>query len=263
MKHDFQIHRDEFRLRVLLTNKCNKNCDFCLNDFQPKEPIKHADPMDLMDCIRAYGQFMKFIGKESIVTFSGGEPGVYPFLELILKTAKGRCDTVKVVTNGYAYHPDLNKFVDKWHIGVTEKEEYLIRTAKWMPNTVFQMVVTMDQDPEQLYDLVNYYHREGFLIKLFTDFRVDDPEQEILRGKVIRIAERFEDRICTRFTGVQRNRGDACLGCQQKCVTLKALWYFPDGTSSTCPQGKKKFFDDDTWDETMEKAYKLHKVEDV
>ena len=30
------IHQDEFRLRILMTDGCNKNCSFCLNDFQKK-----------------------------------------------------------------------------------------------------------------------------------------------------------------------------------------------------------------------------------
>jgi len=65
--------------------------------------------------------------------------------------------------------------------------------------------------------------------------------------------------IRTRFTGQQLNRGKACLGCKKECVTLKALWYFPDGSSSTCPQNQRPKFDDDSWDETVEKAYNSHK----
>ncbi|MFW6272886.1 MAG: hypothetical protein ACOC2U_03805 [bacterium] len=33
---DKQIHANEFKLRILVTNDCNKSCKFCLNDFQPK-----------------------------------------------------------------------------------------------------------------------------------------------------------------------------------------------------------------------------------
>lgn len=259
---DKLIHKDEFRLRVLLTNKCDKNCSFCLNDFQPKEPEMTAQPFDLIDCIRAYGQHMRAINKESIVTFSGGEPGTYPFLSMILPNAAYYCHTVKVVTNGLAFKDWLLPYVHKWHIGVDRKLN-LDRFLKYVNRITIQIVVTMDQDPEKMIDLVKHYHDAGFLVKLFTDFRVDDPELEILRGKVTRIAERFEDRICTRFTGVQINRGEACEGCQQKCVTLKALWYFPDGTSSTCPQGMLEKYDDDSWDETIDKAYAAHLYKEI
>ena len=33
---DKQIHRNEFKLRLLMINACNRNCGFCLNDFQEK-----------------------------------------------------------------------------------------------------------------------------------------------------------------------------------------------------------------------------------
>ena len=115
MEPDKLIHKDEFRLRVLLTNKCNKDCGFCLNDFQPKEPVRFAPMIDLIDCIRAYGSFMRYMKKKSIITFSGGEPGLYPGLNTILKNAKYHCDTVKVVTNGLAFFHDRVPYVDKWH----------------------------------------------------------------------------------------------------------------------------------------------------
>lgn len=39
---DKRIHQDEFKLRLLLTNACNKNCVFCLNDFQDKPSDEKA-----------------------------------------------------------------------------------------------------------------------------------------------------------------------------------------------------------------------------
>ncbi len=258
MKIDRRIHQDEFRLRVLLTNQCDKNCHFCLNDFQDKEPKQTAFAFDLFDCIRAYGQFMKSIKETSIITFSGGEPGVYPFLDMVIKHARGRCDVVKVVTNGAAFKEHLIPFVDHWNLHVTERLP-LERYQKYIDDITIQIVVTMEHHPDELYKMVRHYHGAGFLVKLFPDFKVSEPESEILYGKILRLSDMFEDRICTRFTGVQVNRGKACEGCQFKCVTLKALWYFPDGSSSTCPQGFKEKYDHDTWDETMDVAYAAHK----
>lgn len=254
MHQDKLIHQNEFRLRVLLTNKCNKNCSFCLNDFQPKEPTQYATPFDLNDCIRAYAQFMKSIKELSIITFSGGEPGIYPFLDMVLYTASHYCDIVKIVTNGTAFKEHLIPYVDKWHIGVTEKLE-LDRFVEYSERITIQIVVTDEMD-DSLIDLVDHYHDAGFLVKLFIDFNSKDKPN--LEEKIQRVADYFPDRICTRFTGKQINRGMACAGCEKECVTLKALWYFPDGTSSTCPQGVLEPYDDDTWDETVEKAYYAH-----
>ena len=253
---DKNIHRDEFRLRILLTNKCNKSCDFCLNDFQPKEPVSYAHPMDVVDCLRAYGTFMKSIKKKSIVTFSGGEPGIHTWLDYILRHAKYYCDVVKIVTNGEALHLDRDPFVDSWHIGVTDKDKHVVDFLEYLDNATVQIVVTEEGYYDDFIDLVKYYHQAGIKVKLFTDFY--SSKQEKLSLKVESLVNHFEEGVSTRYTGKQENRGEACVGCEKRCVTLKALWMFPDGSSSTCPQGVCEKFDDDSWDETVEKAYKAH-----
>ncbi len=253
---DKTIHRDEFRLRILLTNKCNKSCHFCLNDFQPKKPAQYVAPLDTVDCLRAYGIFMKSIKERSIVTFSGGEPGLHPWLDYILRHARYYCDVVKVVTNGEALHIDRVPYIDCWHVGVTDKDERVVDFLQPLNNSVVQIVITEQRRHDDFVSLINYYHREGIKVKLFTDFNSND--QEFMVEKVNSLVNHFEEGVSTRYTGKQENRGEACRGCNKKCVTLKALWMFPDGSSSTCPQGVCEKFDDDSWDETVEKAYKAH-----
>ena len=253
---DKNIHKDEFRLRVLLTNQCNKNCSFCLNDFQDKEPAQYAIPFDVVDCIRAYGAFMKYIKETSIVTFSGGEPGIYAFLNFVLRHARHYCDVVKVVTNGEALRADLNDYVDCWHVGVTYKDYHVRDFAQRAKNMIVQMVITEEDPKHHQIDIIGFYREAGIDVKLFTDFNSD--KQEHLQDRVLFLIDLFGKGVYTRFTGAQTNRGKACDGCDRKCVTLKALWYFPDGSSSTCPQGVCEKYDDDSWDETVEKAYKAH-----
>lgn len=250
---DKTIHRDEFRLRILLTNKCNKSCSFCLNDFQPKEPPLYVNMLDVADCLRAYGTFMK---EKSIVTFSGGEPGLYPGLDFVLRHARALCKHIKVVTNGAALNPAFCAFVDSWHVGVIDKDERVVDFLQYSDNITVQIVVTMQRHYDDFRDLINYYHKEGIKVKLFTDF--NDDRQGVLSLKTEALMNQFDERVSTRFTGEQENRGEACFDCKKQCVTLKALWVFPDGSSSTCPQGVCEKFDDDSWDETVEKAYKSH-----
>ena len=38
---DPMIHANEFKLRLLLTDRCNRRCSFCLNDFQRKPGSEH------------------------------------------------------------------------------------------------------------------------------------------------------------------------------------------------------------------------------
>jgi len=251
--YDKLIHRDEFRLRILLTNECDKRCDFCLNDFQPKKPVAYANTLDVIDCLRAYGSFMK---DKSIVTFSGGEPGLHPGLSYILTYAKHYCKTVKVVTNGKAFNTDSRDFVDVWHVGVTDKNQAVIDFLQYTKNVIVQLVVTDDVTTAFLSDFVPFYRKYGILVKLFIDFNSNNKLQ--LAKRINDIEQMFNNAVCTRFTGRQINRGIACSGCKKDCVTLKALWVFPDGKSSTCPQGNAAYFDDDSWDETVERAYNAH-----
>lgn len=253
---DKNIHRDEFRLRILLTNQCNKSCHFCLNDFQPKRPSQYVPPMETVDCLRAYGTFMKSIKEKSIVTFSGGEPGLHPWLDFILHRAKGYCDVVKVVTNGQALNPDRIPYVDCWHVGVTQKDCHVRDFVQHAKDMVVQIVVTDKQMDYPLLDIIGFYIKAGIKVKLFADFNFDN--QKFLQGRINFLIKHFKEGILTRYTGEQTNRGLACAGCKKRCVTLKALWMFPDGSSSTCPQGVVDPFDDDSWDETVEKAYKAH-----
>ncbi len=70
---DKMIHADEFRFRILVTDQCNKDCHFCLNDFQPKgKQFVHA--WDVVDALRAYGQFMRFKGNSRLLPFPGENP---------------------------------------------------------------------------------------------------------------------------------------------------------------------------------------------
>lgn len=259
MEEDKLIHKDEFRLRVLLTNNCNKNCSFCLNDFQTKGS-EFASMMDVSDCIRAYGEFMNFKNEPSIVTFSGGEPGLYPGLKIVIESARLYCNTVKIVTNGLALYKIIPaSYIDKWHVGVTDKDQGVIDFFKNISHKLSVQIVVTDSMPlRDLVDLVDFYHREGIFVKLFVDFFSTNKQRH--KSRIQYIFKHFRTGLCTRFTGKQINRGVACSGCEKECVTLKALWYFPDGRSSTCPQGMVEYYDDDSWDETVEKAYNAHKT---
>ena len=259
MMYDKLIHKNEFRLRILLTNECNKECVFCLNDFQPKEPIAYANTSDIMDCLRAYGSFMK---DKSIVTFSGGEPGIHTDLRYMLKSAKLHCEIVKVVTNGTALRPDLVEFVNEWHIGVTHKNREIRCFLQNSKNIMVQIVVTDNMTVASLADLVLFYRKDEIPIKLFVDFNSINKPQ--LESKIENVINMFGNGVCTRFTGRQTNRGKACSGCKKECVTLKALWVFPDGSATTCPQGVAEYFDRNSgWDEIVKKAYNTHRERDT
>ena len=140
---------------------------------------------------------------------------------------------------------------------MTEKTAIPINAKKYTDGIVVQYVVKDTDDKKDINHLVEFYRIAKIHVKLFVDFHSKNKHE--LQALIYDVYRNFAIKdISTRFTGKQINRGLACAGCEKQCVTLKALWYFPDGSSSTCPQGMVEPYGDDSWDETMEKAYDAH-----
>jgi len=229
---DKQIHRNDFRLRLLLTNDCNKHCYHCLNDFQPKSPIYYLDWNLAKRIIKDYCIFRE---DKAQVEFSGGEPGLHPkFKDLVLYT-KQFSPFIKVNTNGVALkHRSISGVVDCWHIGALYPHRDIIKAT----NGQIQVVVT-EKNLKVLDKIVSYYGEYGIPIKLFTDFF--SKKTGVLQKHIEEISQKYPSYVIkSRYTGVQENRGKLCSGCTKKCITLKALWVFPDGTVSACPQKEKR-----------------------
>jgi organic radical activating enzyme len=251
---DKQVHRNEFRLRILLTNACNKDCVYCLNDFMPK-PYRMPEfilPGVVIKMIRQYCSFMQAKNEQPTITFSGGEPGLDPFLPVYVKEAEYKKAIVKVVTNGLALQfKEIWKTVDCWHVHVDRKIDFEGFTGK---DLVIQIVVTDKMPWDKLCRLVDYFTFKRIKVKLFEDFHAKTGRP---RQFIEELVNYKPDLVYTRFTGKQENRGVACLGCQRKCVTLKALWVFPDGSCSTCPQGQKPTLKGNAIQQIAQ-AYELH-----
>jgi len=276
---DKSIHRDEFRLRILMTDGCNKNCSFCLNDFQPKPRGKpeFIDAAFAAQLISVYCHKMELIGKQPIVTFSGGEPGIHPKIHTIVRYAKRRGAVVKVVTNGTAlYLTPLKEFVDCWHVSVTKKDENLIEFLETNPGYNVQIQHVLIRGHEFLgrkyfplrepYELIKFYGPKRLPIKLWVDFFDSKEDKKSTEGAIIGLVSLFPDyEIKSRFAGRQENRGIACRGCERDCVTLKALWAFPDNTVSVCPQGVHPRIGDGPYGwmmGAMKKALEVHEYKE-
>ena len=241
-----QIHRDDFRLRLLVTDACNKDCHHCLNDFQPKPGtrVKFLSPTVAKRIIRDY---CLLTGSKAQVDISGGEPGIYPYLKDVVRYAKDCGAIVKISTNGMAFGWDINRYVDHWHVGVTRYDKALAEATS-MVNGRIQIVVT-DNILGPIYNTVALYGLHSLPIKLFVDFFATGKEKkdiELVIASIIRYYTKFD--ISTRHTGVQENRGVLCDGCTRKCITLKALWVFPDNKVSQCPHGEvsRRAFDNNS-----------------
>jgi len=232
---DKQIHKDDFRLRLLVTNGCNKNCHHCLNDFQPKprNRMRFLDPKLARGIIKEYCLLM---APKAQVEISGGEPGIYPYLGDLVGQAKIFGGSVKVNTNGMAFSWGIEDCVDRWHIGVTKCDRHLAEKTKEVGGQI--QFVVISETPNRIRSIVEFYGSYGIPIKLFVDFFAYGEEKKEIEGAIKAVIGLYPNLdITTRYTGVQENRGAWCDGCNKKCITLKALWVFPDGRVSPCPQG--------------------------
>jgi len=258
---DKSMHRDEFRLRVLVTDSCNKDCSFCLNDFQSKPGHDGPRFIDLRltaAAINAYCTLSTELQYKPVVTFSGGEPGLHVHLPDMVKTAKQWGARVIVVTNGKALVFPLLGAVDSWHVGVTHAEEFVLKAVQEHAlDLIVQFVVQDSTSLDELKSIVHCYGERGIPVKLFVDMFSCD--KTAIQNKIQTVAGLFPSfDVRSRFTGIQQNRGAGCAGCNRECVTLKALWVFPDGSASTCPQGQLPGLTGD-WDSVVRRAHRLHK----
>lgn len=245
---DKQIHGDEFRLRILLTNECNKNCLNCLNDFQYKG--RDYINFDLVRKILSdYNSLSYFAGVRPIVSFSGGEPGLHPSFSKIINFARHFTDfKIQVNTNGKIDDLDWDsKGIDiRYHIGHGLHN-------KVVPGQTAVFILTNDQNLNYA-QLIKPYYLAGMKIKTFVDYYSPKNYKEKVYPVLLGMLQKDMPGISGRFTGIQENRGLGCDGCEKDCVTLKALWVFPNGKCSPCPQRIGENYSGNE----MIKAYNFH-----
>ena len=228
-----QIHAQELKLRILMTNSCNQNCPNCLNDFQ-KKPKKGQEQFLKIEtakiAIKEYANYFK--GKYPLqIYFSGGEPTLHPDLINLMKYAKSFGSRVTLNTNGNfpnSLELNLMSFSDIIHFGTYEINEEHAKKVKRMKGFIQGIYPQFDES------FIKFYSSYNLPIKIFKDFY--DNSNNYIKF-VEEITKKFPNvDLSFRHTGIQENRGLGCGECEKKCITLKATWIFPNGNTSPCPQ---------------------------
>jgi organic radical activating enzyme len=255
---DKHIHEKELKLRILVTNICNKNCSFCLNDFQEKTPPMFVDLEIVKYCIEFYADTFK--DKYPLqVYFSGGEPTLHNDLIDMMKFAMFAGCRVTLNTNGIfseTLEENLVKYSTEIHFGTYIKSKEHAERVKRMNGTIQCIFPFVDDS------FIEFYLSYGLHVKVFQDFN-DYSDKYIYFAQ--RLTKKFNSNLLSfRHTGIQENRGIGCNECEKKCITLKAIWLFPDGGTSPCPQlYKHKLIYPKTkkeWISYLELAEQFHKV---
>lgn len=262
---DKSIHKNEFKLRLLLTNGCNRNCKFCLNDFQSK-PIrnpKYISKYTVQKATTAYKEETK--GQFPIqIYLSGGEPLSHPLAHeiTILTKAYDKETRTTLCTNGdflsTSPHFNIRNHIDCLHISAYSKDPNTRDKAVKL-NADIQCVHSTS-NPYVDIEFLKYYLDVGLRVKVFQDFFDNGSDYMDFINEVNHKLPKSP--ISYRHTGVQENRGKGCSGCDKKCITLKALWVFPDGGTTPCPQSNKREYPVYTteWNTVMKQAIEFHKT---
>ncbi len=258
---DKQIHAEELKLRILMTNGCNQKCSFCLNDFQPKPENGKMQFLDFNIAKTAIKQYANsFEGKYPLqVYFSGGEPTLHPDLISLIKFAKSFNCRVTLNTNGRFpnyLESKLVSFSDVIHFGTYKKSTEHAEKVSRMKGLIQCIYPYMDES------FIEFYSSYDLPIKVFRDF-YSIPDEYPAFAKEMK--KKFPNAdLSFRHTGIQENRGPGCDGCKKTCVTLKAAWIFPDGGSSPCPQFYKHQEDypknPEEWSKYFKEVESFHKI---
>lgn len=236
-------------LRVVLSDKCNYNCVFCSHDFNR---CLNRDILlgFLEECVKVFAS----LGGEK-VSYTGGEPLIFPHLLEIMKLSKSLGLINTITTNGsmlpfqpeefFSLADSLNisvpSFVPEEYSRLTSSEyrlDDIIRNAvkavghglRVKINTVYTR-----QTPQTITCMAGTLSTHGIIIKLMNDMTANE---EYYR-EFLRLAENFRDDTRIEIESAKNPELNMCRECRiphsNGCPSCKSVWIYPDGRITLCP----------------------------
>lgn len=235
-------------LRAVLSDKCNYRCIFCSRDFNNTLDADISAEF-LEECMKA---FASSGGRK--VTYTGGEPLIYPELFRVLRLAKLLGLVNSITTNGSMLKHQDNEFyslTDCLNISIPsfDPEEYTRLTgSKSLEDVKHSAVyasglglkvkinsVWAEGREQMINEMVKFFAPHGIIIKVMND---------MLGGKdyyalFMKYAEQFrnDDRIeieCALNPGYSFCR-DCTVTRNSSCPSCRSVWVYPDGRITLCP----------------------------
>jgi radical SAM protein with 4Fe4S-binding SPASM domain len=101
-------------MHLHLTDRCNLECTYCLRESSPRIPIRHGPErfVDLFDYIAP------FVGDRLELTFTGGEPLMYPGFTQVVEAASDHRFRNQLLTNGILITEARAEFIARHFAGV-------------------------------------------------------------------------------------------------------------------------------------------------
>ena len=242
-------------LRIVVSDKCNYQCVFCSRDFN-KAVNLNMPPDFLEECIRI---FAKLGGKK--VTFTGGEPLIYPQLMEILNLTKSLGLINSITTNGSMLSFQSKEFynlVDALNISIPSfvPQEYIslthgISLEDIKHNAVYASSMGLKVKINCVYnqgrelmidDMIEYFSQHGIIIKIMNDMLAD--EEYYL--SFLDYASRFEHDSRVEIECELNPGYEICIECniprKFSCPSCRSVWVYPNGKITLCPfDGTKSY----------------------
>ena len=176
-KKPYVTHKYTKKIRILLTNRCERNCSFCHNEGMAREQQQYLD----LDRIRGFFREFKKISNRIVLT--GGEPFLYPHLNKLVQELdeNGFDITIDTAISELKKYYQLLFYVNDIHISILDysKCDEFIENIKELYTNVPSLRVVINiplYDEEatleilpRLVQVAQLYGARLQLIKIFYD----------------------------------------------------------------------------------------------
>lgn len=235
-------------LRAVLSDKCNYRCVFCSHDFNRSVNLD-VPVRFLCRCIQA---FASLGGRK--VTYTGGEPLIFPGLMQVLTLAKSLGLTNSITTNGALLHlqgAEFFRLVDALNVSVPSFDEHeyteltggpsleCVKESAVMASSLglkvkINCVYSLGREV-MIDEMIDYFAPHGIIIKLMNDMLADvDYYSEFLN-----YTERFRGDPRVEVEGELNPGYSFCEGCSLtrkfSCPSCRSIWVYPNGKITLCP----------------------------
>ena len=256
-----------YNLRAVLSDKCNYSCVFCSHDFNRSVNLD-IDPDFLKECVKV---FASLGGKK--VTYTGGEPLIYPALYEIMRLAKSLGLKNSITTNGSMISRQTEEFyglADALNISIPsfEPEIYKKLTGLKIPLEIIKEnalkasehglkvkinTVYTRQNEKMINMMINFFSPHGIVIKLMNDMIAD----ENYYIEFLEFAEKFRGDSRVEIESGKNPGLEICSSCKiphpTGCPSCRSIWVYPDKRITLCP------FDNTGYDDIFSQISKLMK----
>ena len=247
----------KYNLRVVVSDYCNYRCMFCSRDFN-KAKGKSITKDFLMNCIAAFSE----LGGEK-VSYTGGEPLLYPNLYEAMRYAKSLGLLNAVTTNGSKLdtQPDeffqlasslnvsMPSFNPVTYMRMTgskeaslDKIKQNILDASSLGIRVKINAVYTEECIAMLNEMVDFFSCYGITVKIMNNMLCD----KTYYNDFLKYASKWQGDSRVEIESGLNPGLEICRDCKvirnSSCPSCHSIWVYPDQKITVCPLDSTRSF---------------------